>query len=136
MTVFCRGVDGENWTGDRWRDIATFNDSEIPSTVVSEYTLSPSSQRDLVAAALYAAKKAGTPKAGDRVIQQLGAVMETLAQFPTMGRAREELRPRLRSFPSNPFIIFYQRTRTGVHVHRILHQRQDVEAAFPGRPAG
>ena len=100
---------------------------------MSDYSLSPSSRRDLVAAALYAAKNAGTTNAGDRVIRRLAAVMEKLADFPTLGRAREELRPRLRSFPSSPFIIFYRRTRTGIHVHRILHQRQDVGKAFTRR---
>lgn len=101
---------------------------------VSDYTLSPSSQRDLVAAALYATEKAQTPDAGDRVIRQLSGMMEALARYPRLGRARDEVRPGLRSFPSNPFILFYRRTRTGVHVLRILHQRQDVETAFPPPP--
>ncbi len=99
-----------------------------------EYSLSPTSRRDLVAAALYASKKAGTTQAGDRVVQRLTAVMEKLADFPTLGRARDESRSRLRSFPSKPFIIFYRRTRTGIHVHRILHQRQDAQRVFPQRP--
>ena len=101
---------------------------------MSEYTLSPFSRRDLVAAALYAAKKAGAESAGHRVIERLAAAMEMLAQLPSVGRVRDEIRPRLRSFPSNSFIIFYRRTRTGIHVHRILHQRQDVRSAFPQRP--
>ncbi|HYW14358.1 MAG TPA: type II toxin-antitoxin system RelE/ParE family toxin [Longimicrobium sp.] len=53
---------------------------------------------DLLAAALYVHKKNGNPEAGDRIIAQLAAVMEKLAEFPTMGRARAEIRPRLRSF--------------------------------------
>jgi len=102
---------------------------------VGVYTLSSYARRDLVAAALYVHKKTGNPEAGDRIIAQLAAVMEKLAEFPTMGRARAELRPRLRSFASNPFSIFYRRTRTGVHVLRILHQRENVRKAFPKRPA-
>ncbi|HEX6038222.1 type II toxin-antitoxin system RelE/ParE family toxin [Longimicrobium sp.] len=100
---------------------------------MSEYTLSPTARRDLVAAALYATRKAGTTHAGNRVIDRLAVTMELLAQVPSLGRVRDELRPRLRSYPSKPFIIFYRRTRTGIHVHRILHQRQDVRSAFPNR---
>lgn len=102
---------------------------------MSEYTLSRSSRRDLVAAALYAARKAGAQAAGDRVIERLVAAMEMLAQLPSLGRARDEVRPRLRSFPCGSFILFYRRTRTGIHVHRILHQRQDVRNAFAERPS-
>lgn len=101
---------------------------------MNRYTLSPTSRRDLVAAALHATKKAGTPSAGMAVIDQLAAAMALLAQFPSLGRARDEIRPRLRSYPSKPFILFYRRTRNGIHVHRILHQRQDVRGAFPKRP--
>lgn len=100
---------------------------------VNEYTLSRSAQRDLVAAARYAAKKSGTARTGHRLISRLGTVMEALAALPTMGRARYDVRPRLRSFPSKPFIIYYRRTQTGIHVVRILHQRQDVRGVFPWR---
>jgi toxin ParE1/3/4 len=103
---------------------------------VGEYSLSSFARRDLVAAALYVHKKTGNAEAGDRIISQLAVVMEKLAEFPTMGRSRAELRPRLRSFPSNPFILFYRRTRTGVHVLRVLHQRENVRKAFPKRPPG
>lgn len=101
---------------------------------MNHYTLSPTSRRDLVAAARHAAKRAATASAGHLVIDQLSAAMELLAQFPSLGRARDEVRPRLRSYPSKPFVIFYRRTRTGIHVHRILHQRQDVRNAFRKRP--
>lgn len=104
------------------------------ATVVSEYTLPPSSRRDLVAAALYAAKKAGTANAGARVIKQLAAVVEKLAEFPTLGRARGELRPRLRSFPSNPFIIFYRRTRTGIQAHRSFISARMPKKRFANAP--
>lgn len=60
--------------------------------------------------------------------------MEKLAEFPTMARARSEVRPRLRSFASPPFVIYYQRKRAGVYIIRILHQRQSVKKAFPKRP--
>lgn len=101
-----------------------------------EYTLSPTSRRDLVAAGRDAIQKTGNPAAGERVLAALVAVMETLAEFPTMGRSRAELRPRMRSFPADPLIVYYRRTHYGIHVIRILHQREDVQKAFPKRSPG
>ena len=78
-------------------------------------------------------EKSGNPATGDRIIDRLAEVMEKLADFPTMGRARSDVRPRLRSFAAPPFVIFYRRKRNGVYIIRILHQRQDVGKAFPKR---
>jgi toxin ParE1/3/4 len=100
---------------------------------VNEYTLSPSSRRDLVAAGRYAIKRTGNPAAGERVLATLVPVMERLAEFPTMGRSCAELRPRMRSFPAGRLVVYYRRTRYGIHVIRILHQREDVQKAFPRR---
>lgn len=100
---------------------------------MSTYTLSPAARNDLIVAGSYAAKKSGSERIGAQVIDRLATAMEKLAQFPMMGKPRDEVRPHLRSFPSKPFIIFYRRTRTGIHVMRILHQRQDLRNAFPER---
>jgi plasmid stabilization system protein ParE len=70
---------------------------------------------------------------GDRIIDQLTAVMEKLTDFPAMGRPRYELRPMLRSFVSPPFLISYRRHADEIHIVRILHERRDIEKAFPKR---
>ncbi len=59
--------------------------------------------------------------------------MEKLAEFPGMGRPRTELRPMLRSFVSPPFVIFYRRKGDDIHVFRVLHERRDINKAFPKR---
>lgn len=53
-------------------------------------------------------------------------VFELLAANPKMGRARHEIRLRLRSFYVDPFVIFYRSRRDGVYVLRIVHERRDV----------
>jgi len=83
---------------------------------------------------MHVAEQSGNPGVGERIIDRLVAVMEKLAEFPTMGRARFEVRPRLRSFASPPFVIYYRRKRSGIDIIRILHQRQSVKKAFPKRP--
>lgn len=87
----------------------------------------------MLAAASYVGEQSGNPEVGDRVLEALTEVMQKLAEFPTMGRARFEIRQRLRSFASPPFVVFYRRKRNGVHILRVLHERQDLETAFPKR---
>ncbi len=86
---------------------------------------------DILDAAKYIAEESGSPEVGDRLIDQVVGVMEKLATYREMGRPRPEIRPTLRSFVSPPYIIFYQRTRHGVYIVRVLHERQDVDKAFP-----
>ena len=70
---------------------------------------------------------------GDRIIDQIAAVMEKLAEFPAMGRSRYDIRPAMRSFVSPPYLIFYRRKGEGIHIVRVLHERRDINKAFPKR---
>lgn len=70
---------------------------------------------------------------GDRIIDRLTTVMEMLTQFPAMGRPRDEILSKLRSFASPPFLIFYRRKGDEIHIVRVLHERRDIEKAFPKR---
>jgi toxin ParE1/3/4 len=45
-------------------------------------------------------------------------------------RQREELSPRLRSFPVGSYIIFYRPTQDGVEIARILHGARDFPPLF------
>jgi toxin ParE1/3/4 len=77
--------------------------------------------------------RSGSAEAGDRLLERLAELFEKLAEFPSLGRSRPELRPGVRSFASPPFMIFYRRRRNGVHIARVLHERQNVVKAFPKR---
>ncbi|BAY02384.1 plasmid stabilization system protein [Anabaena cylindrica PCC 7122] len=55
-----------------------------------------------------------------------------LAQFPGMGRSRDDLLPELRSFPIKPYIIFYTPIDDGIEIIRVLHQSRDVNSLFTG----
>ena len=59
--------------------------------------------------------------AADRLVDRFTAVMERLAGQPLMGRAADHLLPRLRSFHSGEYLIFYRPDEEGVCVVRILH---------------
>jgi len=61
-----------------------------------------------------------------KIYEQIG----TLAEYPLMGRSREELLPNLRSFPLGNYLIFYFPLKDGVDVVRILRGARNIEALF------
>jgi toxin ParE1/3/4 len=47
-----------------------------------------------------------------------------------MGRKRDELSPRLRSFPVGPFVLFYRAVKGGIEVARVLRGSRDIPSLF------
>ncbi len=56
-----------------------------------------------------------------RIIQRLQRICRLLAQFPGMGRARDDLRPKMFSFSVESYVIFYEAADDGIRILRILH---------------
>lgn len=69
-------------------------------------------------------------EAADRWVDQLDEKFQLIATQPMMGRAREELLPGLRSFPSSRYVIFYTPKGDGIDVVRVLHGARDIDAVF------
>ncbi len=53
-----------------------------------------------------------------------------LAQFPDMGKTRDDLLQGIKSFPIKPYIVYYSKIPDGVEIFRVLHQSRDVEGLF------
>ncbi len=68
--------------------------------------------------------------AADNYIKWLTEKLEVLATQPHMGRARNELKPNLRSFAVGNHLAFYYPLEDGVAVERVLDGRQDIHAVF------
>lgn len=66
------------------------------------------------------------PTAANKFVASLLEKMNLLAQSPHIGRARDELRPGLRSFPAGNYIIFYQKVEKGIEVVRVLSAFRDI----------
>ncbi|KAM3094408.1 type II toxin-antitoxin system RelE/ParE family toxin [Phormidesmis sp. 146-12] len=64
---------------------------------MSDYLLSPQAVVDLTEINDYLF--ADNPTSADTFLDQISQKFERLAQFPKMGRMRDELLPSLRSFP-------------------------------------
>jgi toxin ParE1/3/4 len=53
-----------------------------------------------------------------------------LAQFPEMGKSRNDLAKGLRSFSVKPYVIFYKHMEDYIEIVRILHQSRNIEDQF------
>ena len=66
----------------------------------------------------------------DAFVDWLDAKFQLLARQPGLGRVREELAPRLRSFPVGRYVIFYEPVPDGIAVVRVLHSARDIDTQF------
>lgn len=85
-------------------------------------------ERDLLDIWRFIAKD--NPDAADRFLSLISKKCAALAKSPEMGRRREELAPRLRSFPVGRYIIFYRVAESGIEVVRVLSAYRDLDAIF------
>ncbi|MDJ1169081.1 type II toxin-antitoxin system RelE/ParE family toxin [Roseofilum sp. BLCC_M154] len=53
-----------------------------------------------------------------------------MAQFPGLGRRRDELCLGARSFPISNYLIFYRASAEGVEILRIVSGYRDLKALF------
>lgn len=65
----------------------------------------------------------------DKIRQQCNL----LANFPKMGRRRDELSPSLRSFPVEDYLIFYRLIEDGIEVVRVVSGYRDLDTLFDDR---
>ena len=84
---------------------------------MSSYSFTPRAFRDLEEIHDFVAED--SPKAALRLVNVLEKKCETLARSPGMGRSREELAPRLRSFPVGKYVIFYRRIDKEIEIIRV-----------------
>ena len=70
------------------------------------------------------------PEAADRVIDRLRDVIQKLAEWPGMGRARPELGSSYRSFPVDDIVIFYRPVGSGIEILRCAHGARRIETLF------
>jgi toxin ParE1/3/4 len=68
--------------------------------------------------------------AADKLIHSVVSRFPKLAAMPELGRRREELSTRLRSFPVGRYMIFYRPIENGVEIARVLHGARDLPPLF------
>lgn len=93
-----------------------------------EFSLSDLADQDVLDIAVYLARF-GVDVA-DRMVDRLNKQFETLAQFPTMRRARDDIRPGLISIVVNRYLNFNLPVDDGIRVIRVLHGSRDIDHEF------
>ncbi len=92
------------------------------------FHIRPEAARDLDEIRRHIAEN--NPASAVRLIEEVIELFHRLAEFAMMGRSREELVPKQRSFPVGNYVIFYQPISDGVEIVRVLHGSRDIESLF------
>lgn len=90
---------------------------------MSSVTFLPIADDDLLAAWLHIATD--NPEAADEYLDRIHHVCSLIADNPTMGVDRKELRDGVRSFPVEKHVVFYAAKDKGIIVLRIWPSVQD-----------
>jgi toxin ParE1/3/4 len=95
---------------------------------MSRYILAPSARLDLKEILRYITRF--NPAAARRLKVSIQQQCKRLADYPNMGRDREQLSSGLRSFPIEDYLIFYRQIANGIEIVRIVSGYRDLEALF------
>jgi toxin ParE1/3/4 len=91
---------------------------------------SPEARGDLAEIWSYYAQ-AASRRIADNIIREIGQAVRLLEDHPYGGRARDEVRPGLRSVVANPHVIFYRVTADETaQIVRVIDGRRDIDAIF------
>jgi toxin ParE1/3/4 len=99
---------------------------------MNEPRITPQAEGDLEEIWQYVAQ--GGEDRADAFLDAILNQCRQLAQFPRMGRTRENLASNLRSFPVKKYVIFYRPVNDTVEIVRILHSARDIETIFQNDP--
>lgn len=94
-------------------------------------TYTSAAKEDLARTALYIAQQSGSRDIAIAFTNQLREKCRRLASLPgTLGSARPELRPDIRSMPAYGYVIFFRYRDGMVEIVNILHGSRDVDGYF------
>jgi toxin ParE1/3/4 len=93
---------------------------------IGSYTLSRKADADVQDIAEESVKRWGLARA-EQYILALHEAFERLAKFPNLGRDASEIRPGYLRMESGSHSVFYRKTKSGVLIVRVLHERMDFK---------
>jgi toxin ParE1/3/4 len=93
------------------------------------FVLAAPARRDLAEIWAWIAENSGSNRA-DAVLTRLRDACTSLAGNALIGRERQDFRAGLRSFAVPPHVIFYEPTRSGVRVLRVIHGARHLPRAL------
>jgi toxin ParE1/3/4 len=97
--------------------------------MTAQFRLTEPAIQDIEQIADYIARQSGLDQA-DRFLNKLDAKFGKIAQFPNLGRQRDEILPGLRSLPMDNYLILYMAIRQDVEIFRVVSGYRDLSALF------
>jgi toxin ParE1/3/4 len=91
--------------------------------------ITPQATQDLETIADYLATVSQMDRA-EKFLSDIDTQFLYIAQFPRIGRSREELYPNLRSLPHKQYVIFYCLLDDSIEIFRVVSGYQDVTDLF------
>jgi toxin ParE1/3/4 len=76
----------------------------------------------------YIARETGSADLAERQVNVITDRSYLLAGWPRIGRARDDLRPGLRSYPAGEYVIIYRVDGEDVVILHVFHGRRDIDA--------
>lgn len=95
---------------------------------MKSYQLSPAATQDLEEIEAHIA--AERPSAVEGVLDAIESACQLVAEYPGVGRSREEVDEGVMSFPIGSYIIFYYLDDDAFGIARVLHGSRDLPTAF------
>ena len=97
---------------------------------MSVFRLSPEAEAELDEIWLRIARESGSVDVASRVVDDITERFWLLARYPYLGRSRgEDLRPGLRTFPANEYLIVHRVEDDGVVlILHVVHGSRDIAA--------
>jgi toxin ParE1/3/4 len=98
---------------------------------MAEFRLSPDAEADIDTIWLHIARESGSIDIATRVVDRIHDRFWLLATYPYMGRRRDDLRPGLRSFVTDQYLVVYRIDEDeSVIILRVLHGSRDPGVLF------
>ena len=97
---------------------------------MSNYTIAPLAQQDLKSIWIYIGVENYNPTAANTLLQKFHDRFDLLAANPLMGELREDLRPDIRVFAADNYVIFYYPITDGIEVVGVIHGARHIESMF------
>jgi toxin ParE1/3/4 len=97
---------------------------------MNRFILSPRADADLQAIWDYIGIQNDSPQSALEFLNRLSRKFKILAEEPLLGELREDLRPNLRIFTAENYVILYYPLSDGVEIVGIIHGARDLDALF------
>jgi toxin ParE1/3/4 len=97
--------------------------------MTAQFRLTKPAIQDIEQIADYIARQSGLDQA-DRFLNKLDAKFIKIAQFPNLGRQRDEILSGLRSLQMDKYLILYMVIEQDVEIFRVVSGYRDLSALF------